>query len=771
MRGLVALWLAGLLVFTVAPASPARAAEQTAVPYDNTIRFTGAGWGHGWGMSQYGALGQARQGRSWQQIMAFYYPGTTVTSLPSAQRQIRIWITSDNDANTAAVAIPGLRLRQLAGDGHAAGTYTFRSDPDVTGWRVGRNAGGWYLEQRDRNNAWHATPAWGLHPQAVGWVFENIPTGQVELIKPSGTQRLRGSVGLTPDGSNLRTVNALPMESYLRGVVPAEMPATWTAAAVRAQSVAARTYATRRLRPASPYDLCDTTTCQVYQGVSAEHPGADAAITATAHQILTYGGQPIDALFSSSNGGHTVDGGQPYLPAKPDPYDGYVQNQTWTMSLTPAEISARVNVGTLRAIRVEQRDGGGRFGGRVERVIIVGSSRQVSLSGAEFRRDMGLRSSLVQVTGGLRPGSPNHQFWTGAGGQAGWIGAPTHNEEAVAGGSIARMEGADLHQSAGTGAHEVHGAIRNKYWAVAGPAQLGLATSNEVPGHVSGQLVSNFAKGAIYWGPSTQARWLKGGILSRYRSPGMAQIMGMPTSDEIPGPLPGTLMVTLTNGNFYFSPVTGSRAVHGSILAKYKASNAAELIGLPTSDEMPGHLPGQRMNTFSDGAIYWGPSTRAHILIGGILGRYRSAGMAEIIGAPTSDEIDGPLPGSRMVTFTKGNFYFSPPTGSRAVHGAILTRYKQVNGPALIGLPISDEMAGAVPGSRKSLFVRGGIYWRPGGARVVSGAGHRTYADLGADRSRLGWPIADTTTGATQVSRFEHGVITCTSGGCTVSYT
>ena len=130
--------------------------------------------------------------------------------------------------------------------------------------------------------------------------------GSLRSLRPSSGSRSRD------------TVNVLRLDDYLKGVVPREMPASWSPAAVQAQAIAARTYAAyERAHPLTDtYQICDTTSCQVYGGYSSEHPDSNAAIEATAGKIQTYGGDPAFTQFSSSSGGWTSAGSVPYLVAK-----------------------------------------------------------------------------------------------------------------------------------------------------------------------------------------------------------------------------------------------------------------------------------------------------------------------------------------------------------------------------------------------------------------------------------------------------------------------
>ena len=139
------------------------------------------------------------------------------------------------------------------------------------------------------------------------------------------------------------TVNVVSMNGYVKGVVPYEMPALWKPEAVRAQAVAARTYASwsRAQNPDRYYQICDTTSCQVYRGVNGEHPASNKATTATGRKILTYDGEPAFSQFSASSGGWTVAGSVPYLRAKKDPYDDWAgnSNHDWSVTLTPGRSS------------------------------------------------------------------------------------------------------------------------------------------------------------------------------------------------------------------------------------------------------------------------------------------------------------------------------------------------------------------------------------------------------------------------------------------------
>jgi stage II sporulation protein D len=163
-------------------------------------------------------------------------------------------------------------------------------------------------------------------------------------------------------------VNALPLDRYLRGVVPWEVPVGWHTAAYEAQAVAARTYTLATLHPGEDFDLYSDTRDQMYGGIRAERPETSKALGATAGQVLTYDGRPIVAYYSSDSGGRTAAvqdafpglAPEPYLVSVPDPYDTISPNHTWpTRALTPAFLGAKLGLGDVRDA-VTQLNGSGR---------------------------------------------------------------------------------------------------------------------------------------------------------------------------------------------------------------------------------------------------------------------------------------------------------------------------------------------------------------------------------------------------------------------------
>lgn len=392
---------------TLLTAAPSAVAEGYPRPSGTTLELAGRGYGHGRGMSQWGAYGAAAGPAklTWQQILAFYYPGTTLAQ--RADQTVRVRLDQVGTGPTAVAAGNGLTLKA------AACTVVLpTTSSSITYWRVRRaSATSFALEFFDSSpdvRSWRAwTPRGTGCPAAATtsqWAFSS-PSGVVRVLLPGGSVRsYRGVIRAIADPSvptRQRTMDDVALEDYLKSVVPSEMPASWAAGALQAQSVAARTYAARRLGASSYYDICDTQSCQVYNGTGNERAAATSAVDATRGQVLTYGGQLALTEFSAYNGGRTAAGPVPYQVAKPDPYDGVFATPaaTWQASIALTAIEgAYPQVGRLRSIQVTQRTGGGVFGGAVQQLVLVGSTGSVTLTGSAFRAAFDLRSAWFTVT-------------------------------------------------------------------------------------------------------------------------------------------------------------------------------------------------------------------------------------------------------------------------------------------------------------------------------------------------------------------------------------
>ncbi len=383
---------------SIVGASPAAA--------DSTITFAGGGFGHGVGMSQYGAYGMASiDGASPATILTHYYSGTSVQPVGQAG---------------------GLRVRIANGIGGStftgAGTVNFV----LNGQIIAAAAPGQPFSI--------AAESGGIRLSNPGGPF--VPPGntlQVQYapapVRVSGTQcggggcrYSRGLIVARNTGSSLTlTVEVLSMQDYLYGI--GEVPSSWPAAALQAQAIAARTYAnyftyTRRANGQAPvYDLDASTADQFYIGYEKEAEAGFgqfwvSAVNATADQNVLYNGAPIQAFYFSSSGGYTENSENvfvaalPYLRGVPDPRDQNSANPNyrWTRTYTIGQLSswlsraADTNVGTVAAIGINP---GPSVSGRIDKgtVTITGSGATKQVSGSRFRTVV--NSGVSQDGGGL----------------------------------------------------------------------------------------------------------------------------------------------------------------------------------------------------------------------------------------------------------------------------------------------------------------------------------------------------------------------------------
>ncbi len=396
---LPALATCAALALTALPADgaapSARQKEVWTITPTSTIAVDGHGYGHGRGMSQYGSEGAARQGLTSAQIMDFYYPGTTAGSKTG---QVRVRISADNDNNTIVVSRPGLKVRDLA-----TKKKTLLPDKGAAKWRLSAGAG-------TKSVVSFFKGRWVRWRTLKGDAELSAGGQPITLVTPHGKVAYRGALASRapkPGKPKRRTVNRLPLDSYLKGVVPKETFTSWHPAALESQAIAARTYAAYEMTEplSSIYQICDTTACQVYGGFSAEYSTTNAAVDATTGQVrLDADGRPAFTQFSSSNGGWSAAGSQPYLVAQQDPYDGWSgnTNSTWTLPLTAGNVEKNYPaIGTLTSIAIDSRDGNGEWGGRAAAMTLTGTAGSVQTTGEEFRTLVGLKSSwfVLRVTG------------------------------------------------------------------------------------------------------------------------------------------------------------------------------------------------------------------------------------------------------------------------------------------------------------------------------------------------------------------------------------
>ena len=365
--------LAAAAACALALASGGRGASaQTPKPGALTFVVSGRGWGHGVGLSQWGAYGFAREGATFDEILAHYYQGTTLGPAPVSR--VRVLLAQGRRRLTVSSVQP-FRVRDGAGVTHdlVAGSHTFGPGLRL---KVG--------------NALQARPL----PGPLLFLPGSTP---LRLDRP-----YRGQLLVSVANGRLRAVNNVGLELYLWGVVPSEVPFDWPAEALKAQAVAARTYALAVRKSGSYFDLYPDVRSQVYRGVAGEKPSTTAAVQATAGKVVLYNGQIAKTYFFSTSGGRTAtvtdvwpsSDPVPYLVSVDDPYDTASPHHQWG----PFTVKASRLV---RALRVPGRLLDVRLSitasARVKSVTAVGSGGEVTVSGADVRRALGLRSTWFRI--------------------------------------------------------------------------------------------------------------------------------------------------------------------------------------------------------------------------------------------------------------------------------------------------------------------------------------------------------------------------------------
>jgi stage II sporulation protein D len=341
----------------------------------------GRGWGHGVGLSQYGAYGYAlREARDFRFIIGHYYTGSAYATTGKGRIRVRLKQARAPRISgaTLARAANGRRVRLVE-----TRIYTFRA---LAGNRIEIVANG-------------RTRARVVAPVRVTGRANTTLRGVAENGLRNGIYR--GRMVLSRVGRGVLVVNSVGLEQYLYGVVPSEMPASWPAEALKAQAVVARSYALRSRRPTEPYDVFADTRSQVYRGVLAETSATTAAVRGTRAGVVMAGGGIAQTFFFSTSGGRTaaneeVFGGLPiaYLRSVEDPHDDLSPYHTWTARFSERDARRRlrsVTLGELRGLRVASRTPSGRAAA----VVVRGSQGDQTATAVTIQALLGLRSTWI----------------------------------------------------------------------------------------------------------------------------------------------------------------------------------------------------------------------------------------------------------------------------------------------------------------------------------------------------------------------------------------
>jgi SpoIID/LytB domain protein len=394
-----------------------------------TVTFSGGGWGHGIGMSQYGAYGRALKGRSATQILTKYYKGAGVESV-NTPKSIRVGLLQGR--SEIAVNTTPFRSGGGAASFKVAGSSGAIAEAGSgTEWRVEvSNTGGMRLFRNGTKVKKDGKTVFGDPDHELVMKFGKNGT----LIGVSGKPhkyaygQLKFGTYSSPCGAPycLRAVLQLSLQKYLFGL--SEVPASWPAAALEAQATAGRTYAFSKIKRLgqhlSPCDCAvyDSTVDQAYTG-DTKRTGSGQywddwknAVKATNRKVILYQGEPVQALYSSSSGGHTehnenVWGGTPipYLRGVSDKADKVAANPNykWSVDMTWSALRQKLDaswgIGKLKKFKLIKPFG---VSGRVTvvksptagGVKIVGSQKTVRADGWDIRQALGLKDTLFRLS-------------------------------------------------------------------------------------------------------------------------------------------------------------------------------------------------------------------------------------------------------------------------------------------------------------------------------------------------------------------------------------
>jgi stage II sporulation protein D len=334
---------------------------------------SGFGFGHGVGMSQWGAYGYAKHGASHKDILLHYYTGASLGQTTAGKIRVLLLAGAPSVKFFGAKSACGKTLNP------------------AKGYKAARSGSAVLLRRKRKTLA------------NCGSLLSARGGGHLSL--PAKGRTYRGGLEVRPAAiGGLNAINRVGLEQYVRGVVPNESPSSWPGAALRAQAIAARSYVLAT-RTGGISDVYDDTRSQVYGGRGTETAPTNDAVAATAGTVVKYGGAVAATFFFSSSGGQTenVEFGmpgaspQPYLKAVDDPYDGSAPLHSWTRSISDAKMQAALGglvPGSLQSIEVTQTG----ISPRIVKAKLHGSSGDATVSGATIRSRLGLPSSWVRFT-------------------------------------------------------------------------------------------------------------------------------------------------------------------------------------------------------------------------------------------------------------------------------------------------------------------------------------------------------------------------------------
>lgn len=326
----------------------------------------GRGFGHGVGMSAYGAYGYAKAGKNYRFILGHYYRGTTIGTLDKP-RVVRVLL----DISPGDV--------EFSGATSACGKAL---DParSYEAHRVGKTV-------KLRSSGGKPLANCGRKLRAAG-------RGKVAI---AGHGTYRGALETVPtesDAGSLNIVNALALEQYVKGVMPNEVPPSWPTEELKAHALAVRSIALTGDVGGNGFELYSDTRSQVYEGLESEYDRTNQAVDATRGQVVTYGGEVAQTLYSACSGGHTesavnVFGSPvPYLVGVPDPYDYHCPLHKWTLDFSGPEISSRLGAylqGKLKRVVITKTG----VSPRIVSAKLIGTGGTTTVTGSQLSVALG----------------------------------------------------------------------------------------------------------------------------------------------------------------------------------------------------------------------------------------------------------------------------------------------------------------------------------------------------------------------------------------------
>jgi SpoIID/LytB domain protein len=530
----------------------------------------GSGWGHGLGLSQWGAYGLAQQGWTAKQILTHFYSGTKVEKAQQPPSEIRVALTTGEERIHLTAAGGPVHVWAKAPDGKPVGTIASGAT-----WVVRAVDGAYRV--LDEAGTVVGDHDWG---SATSNLYVTYAGDDARVTSPEGGATYnRGHLELNltgcPDACSLRLIVQLPFEEYLFGI--GEVPSSWPMESLRAQAIAARSFALYKIRKYGVQESCN---CHVYDGSNDQvyigwdkEGGTDGhrwrkAATSTANKIVTYKGTVALTVFTASDGGHTEDldvqwgtplASYPYLAGVCDPGENTSANPwtDWSRTFSAGALTTALSpytgdIGTVSGFGKIRRG----VSGRIADAVVQGGSGDATVAGGELRSALSLPDDRV------------------------WINADRN----------------------------VLGAIRTKYDSLMCEPGLPMSTTKTLPGG-SRQV---FATGAIYRNADADATvWLKGPIYDEYLEVGGAPgTLGLPIGDPVnlaavrglscPD---GCSRVDFTHGRVFWKAAVGAHALWGDVLQAYLAHDGAGgVLGFPTSRvQQDGN--GSASATFEHGTI------------------------------------------------------------------------------------------------------------------------------------------------------------------------